>query len=303
MSTNIISFFFWTGDLCPPSIRHGKIQIQDRPGEAPGIFPEERAPHRPHHPCRSRPHQKSGGAGRENSVTVGQRGADRKADPGNRMSVRMVQAFKKTGLPPTDRLVAFMLADHHNDSTGRCDPSIPLLAEETGLHPRSVERSLADIELAGHVTIIRKPGIRNSYNLHPRHSAAGGTQSPPAEDRGTPGTQPGGPPAQRRDTPGTAPPESERTVSKPERTGRGAPCTEDEAWDYAKNIIIAPRWTKEAVSKWYADRSLRGWKTKGNIRLKPENWMHDMRGAHNWAVDIPRNGSPQQPPKQKFQAG
>lgn len=215
------------------------------------------------------------------------------------MSVRMIQAFKKSGLPATERLVAYMLADHHNDSTGRCDPSIPLLAEETGLHPRSVERAIHAIEREGHITVTRKAGVRHSYSLHPRQSAAGDSAPPPAENTGTPGRESGGPPAERRDTPGTESPESERTVSKPEGTG-ASPCSEAEAWAYAKNIQVSPQWTREAVAKWYADRSLRGWRTKGDIRLKKENWMHDMRGAHNWAVDARTNG---QPAKKKYSAG
>lgn len=69
------------------------------------------------------------------------------------------------------------------------------------------------------------------------------------------------------------------------------PCTEDEAWEYARNSHVAPKWTREAVAKWYADRSLRNWRTKGDIQLKADNWRHDLRGAHGWAIETPRNGS------------
>jgi len=80
----------------------------------------------------------------------------------------MIQAFKSTGTAPSERLVGYMLADHLNDSTGRCDPSIALLAEETGLAPRSVNRSIRRLEEMGHITIVPKLGARNSYRLHPK---------------------------------------------------------------------------------------------------------------------------------------
>lgn len=83
------------------------------------------------------------------------------------MSIAMIQAFKKTGLPPTERLVAYMLADHHNADTGRCDPSFETLEEETGLCRRTLGRAVARLEKMGHITLQKRKGTRHSYSLHP----------------------------------------------------------------------------------------------------------------------------------------
>ena len=84
------------------------------------------------------------------------------------MSIAMIQAFKKTGLKPTERLVAYMLADHYNDETGRCHPSIRLLADETGLTPRSVITALQKLDESGFITKKEAPnGSNRHYILHP----------------------------------------------------------------------------------------------------------------------------------------
>ena len=43
-------------------------------------------------------------------------------------------------LPPSSKMIAFFLLDHHNLKTGRCDPSIETLAAETGLSKRQLIR-------------------------------------------------------------------------------------------------------------------------------------------------------------------
>ena len=98
------------------------------------------------------------------------------------MSIAMIQLFKDTGLPPAARLVAYMLADHHNDDTGRCDPSIACLVSETGLSERGVRLQLRHLEAAGHMTIQARPGCTPLYRLHP------GTTCPPAPRAPHPGT-------------------------------------------------------------------------------------------------------------------
>lgn len=117
------------------------------------------------------------------------------------MSIAMIQAFKSTGLPPTARLVAYMLADHHNDATGRCDPSVSLLVEETGLGERTIQVALRALEKEGHLTRRQRPGSTPLYVLHPRSSC---TPAAPA------------PPQLLHPTPAAPAPESERTVREPE---------------------------------------------------------------------------------------
>ena len=85
------------------------------------------------------------------------------------MSIAMIQAFKATKLKPTERLVAFMLADHMNEQTGRCHPSVRLLAEETGLTVRSVITAIQKLADSGHITKREtdKIGQNRHYILHP----------------------------------------------------------------------------------------------------------------------------------------
>jgi hypothetical protein len=51
-------------------------------------------------------------------------------------------AIVESDLPPTARHVALTLALHMNERGGSCFPSQATLASETGLHPRTVKRSL-----------------------------------------------------------------------------------------------------------------------------------------------------------------
>jgi hypothetical protein len=87
------------------------------------------------------------------------------------MSIAMIQAFKATTLKPTERLVAFMLADHMNDQTKRCHPSVRLLAKETGLTVRSVITSIQKLADSGYITKQEtdKTGQNRHYILHPEN--------------------------------------------------------------------------------------------------------------------------------------
>lgn len=79
----------------------------------------------------------------------------------------MQRAFYATDLPPTARFVALTLAWHHNAETDRCDPSVMLIANETGLCERSVRSALKTISEAGHMTVVQRPGSTPMYQLHP----------------------------------------------------------------------------------------------------------------------------------------
>lgn len=58
-------------------------------------------------------------------------------------------AMKQPGLKPAAKLVLYWLADHHNETTGECFPSINRLAELCEMSRRSVEVHLADLEARG----------------------------------------------------------------------------------------------------------------------------------------------------------
>lgn len=73
---------------------------------------------------------------------------------------------------------------------------------------------------------------------------------------------------------------------------RRDPCTEEEAWSYAKNLAVSPPWTQQAVAKWMATRQRDGWQTGGMHPkpITPTTWRHDLRASHTWATTEPRNG-------------
>ena len=136
----------------------------------------------------------------------------------------MQRDFYASNLPPTARFVAVTLAWHHNEQTGRCDPSLPLLAQETGLCVRAVRQALRTIEAAGLISSMPRPGGTPLYRLHPHtpapDAAHPGSKCPPAGD------------AARQEMPPTpaphaAPPRQEMPptpaphAAKLERTGTG----------------------------------------------------------------------------------
>lgn len=83
------------------------------------------------------------------------------------MSVKAIRAAKAVKATPIDRLVLFMLAEHHNDRTGQCDPSVSLLAKETGLCTRTVIRSIERLEAKKILAVRRDSGVKNCYVLFP----------------------------------------------------------------------------------------------------------------------------------------
>lgn len=141
------------------------------------------------------------------------------------MSIAMIQSFKKTKLPPTERLVAYMLADHYNDSTGRCDPSFATLVDETGLSERTLNRSIKRIEEMGHLTVNRRVGARHSYDLHPCHGDSSGQKNGVTQCQEGDDTVAAPPLTQWQETPDTVAAESEVTVRT---TGRELEATKNE---------------------------------------------------------------------------
>jgi hypothetical protein len=74
------------------------------------------------------------------------------------MSFELLSAVRndRTVKNPYDRFILFLLADHANESTGKCFPSLNTLAEESGMDRRSVMRCLKRVEQHG--MIKREPG-------------------------------------------------------------------------------------------------------------------------------------------------
>ena len=239
------------------------------------------------------------------------------------MSIAMIQAFKKTKLKPTERLVAFMLADHHNDHTGRCHPSVRLLAEETGLTVRSVITALQKLADAGYITKQEtdKTGQNRHYILHPEKGA---TEPKAVKDvhRCSTFTGEGDSPVVVKDVhrggEGVSPEpvkefhlnhnkpelnrncEPEQSYTQPAARPICDPCTEDEAWTFARNLPVIPSWTQQAVGKWFSTRQATGWMRGGlnQTPITPDTWRADLRASHTWAISTPNgNGKVFQKPK------
>ena len=86
----------------------------------------------------------------------------------------MLNAFKASlaGMSPTQRFVAWVLADCHNAETGRCDPSIAYICDLTGFSNRTVITAIDELEKAGMVTANGGNGQRKSYTLRPKSGEA-----------------------------------------------------------------------------------------------------------------------------------
>ncbi len=93
------------------------------------------------------------------------------------MSLRMIELFKGIQASPTQRLVAYMLADSYNEHTQRCDPSYARLIDLTSLSKRAVAMAISALQHAGHLTVHSTDGKRHRYRLHPRPKPVTSTAS------------------------------------------------------------------------------------------------------------------------------
>lgn len=86
------------------------------------------------------------------------------------MSFQSMAWAVRQKLPCTQKMVLVMLADRHNDDTGRCDPSHDKLASDCGLSRRTVIDHIEALEKAGFLSISRRSidGYKtsNQYQLH-----------------------------------------------------------------------------------------------------------------------------------------
>ena len=80
-------------------------------------------------------------------------------------------AMKQRGLKPAAKIVLYWLADHHNETTGACFPSLKTLAQECEMDVASIKRHLANLEVLGLIQRTqrqRENGSQTStqYTLH-----------------------------------------------------------------------------------------------------------------------------------------
>jgi len=124
------------------------------------------------------------------------------------MSVRVMSwVWEQSKAEPTDRLVLLAIADCANDAGAEAYPSMATLVKKTGLHERSVQRSVKHLVDIGELSIQPHAGPRgcNRYRIRMTPGSV-----PPPNDN-TPGTPPPRhrvvlPPAHRHPYPGTVPP-------------------------------------------------------------------------------------------------
>lgn len=99
------------------------------------------------------------------------------------------------GLNPSAKLVLMMLADHKNETTGECFPSIPTLAAETGLSESGVKLAIKELEAAKLLTRNYRPEIsRTDYALH----TGGSVSDPQGGQSVTPGGSVSDPKTERK---------------------------------------------------------------------------------------------------------
>ena len=96
------------------------------------------------------------------------------------VSIQLLTAAWSSGVPPIDRLVLVALADWANER-GECWPSMPRIAEKTGVDVRTARRVMKRLEDGGHITTDRRLGKGILYTVHPGQ-AVPRTQSTPTPD-------------------------------------------------------------------------------------------------------------------------
>ena len=100
-------------------------------------------------------------------------------------------AMKQTGLKPAAKIVLYWLADHYNQSTGECFPSINRLIELCEMTRRAVQNNIDDLEAAGLVEVVtrHRPNGSQTSNIYVLKLAQDGVQNmhtPRAENALTP---------------------------------------------------------------------------------------------------------------------
>ena len=68
------------------------------------------------------------------------------------------------GLTASEKSVLYSLSARLRRGVIKCYPSIPLLAADAGLHERTAQRALKNLETKGWVTIIRKKLAATNIN-------------------------------------------------------------------------------------------------------------------------------------------
>lgn len=74
-------------------------------------------------------------------------------------------AWKQIGLGSSKKLVLLCLADCHNASTERCDPSVSYISEHTDLNRKTVMKAIESLAESGCISTQKKQGARTNFHL------------------------------------------------------------------------------------------------------------------------------------------
>lgn len=114
------------------------------------------------------------------------------------IAVEWCRPFKISGWP---KAVLFCLADHHNENTGRCDPSLLTIAREMGCSEQTARRSLRWLADHGYIVLQPRIGLPSliALRLEQVYACQDGTpyyvvplpprHEPLPNEQGTPATQ------------------------------------------------------------------------------------------------------------------
>lgn len=109
-------------------------------------------------------------------------------------------AMEQTHLTRGGQHLLGRLANHLNEATRRCDPSVKRLATDSRCSERTIQKDIAELEAAGAISVTRRPGKRISFVLHYRQTLA--------EVAGVAGARPRRTPADFAEKPPRTPAES-----------------------------------------------------------------------------------------------
>lgn len=93
------------------------------------------------------------------------------------MSIRIMSLVWDISLGDSDKIVLLALADNANDE-GACWPSIATLARKCSKDERTVQRVIARLIEAKHISRVERSGTSNMWRVHPRHNATPVTVPP-----------------------------------------------------------------------------------------------------------------------------
>lgn len=192
------------------------------------------------------------------------------------MSIRIMAAVWDCGpSSPPQRLLLLALADNANDQAV-CWPSVDTLARKCAVEPRTLQRTLRQLELDGWITRTERPGRSTYYTLQERMLTPDATVTPDASVTPAPSVTP---------TPDThVTPPLTLVSPEPSMNHQGNRQKDSSAADAAASFV---EFWALAVRKTGKGAALRAW-----ARLKPDDraaaldgWRSARDAWCTWPVD------------------